>query len=88
MITLLKVHSKKFPLHAAARYGYIEAYFLILENFQNKNPEDYNRSVPLHFAAENGHLDLCKLILENLDNFQVEAPRIIHGECQYTVFKN
>ena len=38
---ILQVYNyQEFPLHAAAKYGYIETYSLILENFQNKNPED------------------------------------------------
>ena len=58
--------TKNFPLHSVAKEGHLEAYLLMFENVQNKNPIDFQGITPLHYAAQNGHLEVCQLILENV----------------------
>ena len=58
--------TKNFPLHSVAKEGHLEAYLLMFENVQDKNPIDFHGITPLHYAAQNGHLEVCQLILENV----------------------
>ena len=55
-----------FPLHSAAKNGYLEIWHLIVENVQEKNLRNHNGETPLHYAAQNGHLEICRLIIEKI----------------------
>ena len=86
---ILQVYNyQEFPLHAAAKYGYLETYSLILENYQNKNPEDDQKNIPMHYAAKYGQLDLCKLILKNLEYGWKKIPRISEHFIDYDHIMN
>ena len=40
---------------------------MIIDNVDDKNPQNCKKLTPLHNAARNGHFDICKLIIENVD---------------------
>ena len=54
------------PLHSAAVRGHLAAYQLIMENIENKNPQNVYKLTPLHVAARNGHFFVCELIINNI----------------------
>ena len=53
-------------LEYAATYDQLEAYILIADNCQDKNPKDSAGVTPLHHAALKGHYDICQWILNNI----------------------
>ena len=54
------------PLHFAAVRGHLAAYQLIMENIENKNPQNVYKVTPLHVAARNGHFFVCQLVINNI----------------------
>ena len=56
------------PFHLAAERGYLPVCQEIMENSDDKNPENIFGVTPLHKAAENGHLSVCQLIVVNVDD--------------------
>ena len=62
------LRSKSTPLHYSAMFGNFEISKLIIENEDNKNPQDILGITPLHAAATHGKLETCKLIMGNLTN--------------------
>lgn len=50
------------PLHFAAECGFLEICEMIMENMEEKNPQNNSWVTPLHEAASEGHLEVCKLI--------------------------
>ena len=54
------------PLLFAAYRGNLAAYQLIMENIENKNPQNVYKLTPLHVAARNGHFFVCELIINNI----------------------
>ena len=54
---------KTTPLHLAAKRGYLPVCQEIIEDADDKNPEEWLGWTPLHRAAQNGHLSICQLII-------------------------
>ena len=51
-----------YPFHFAAKHGFLEICEMIMENMEEKNPQNNSWVTPLHEAASEGHLEVCKLI--------------------------
>ena len=41
---------------------------LIIENVEEKNPEDKRGRTPIRYAVDRGHLEICRLIIENVED--------------------
>ena len=68
------------PLHEAAINGHVEVCRLILENIEEKNPNDNYGRTPLHLVAKfgrRGSVDVCRLLLENVRD---KSPRDNDGD--------
>ena len=48
---------------------------LIIENIDNKNPQDDHEVTPLHLAAQAGHFEICQYIIENVNEKNPENWR-------------
>ena len=55
-------------LHWAAEKRYFSVCELIMENVEDKNPQNGSGQTPLHLAAMEGHFEVCQLLLENTIN--------------------
>ena len=55
-------------LKLLAQTGMFEAFKLIFERTDEKNPADDYGMTPFHFAAKMGHFDIYKLIFDHLDD--------------------
>ena len=55
----------KFPLHSAARHGYLDIVKVLIESGANVEVKEENYDcTPLHYAASNEHLEITKLLVE------------------------
>ena len=60
------------PLHFAVGYsvkkrgGYFSVCKAMIENLNDKNPEDWDGCTPLHLAVVWGSFEICKLMIDNL----------------------
>ena len=63
-------------LHLAAGMGYTKICHLIINNVEDKNPQDLEGKTPLHLAAWNGHTETCQLIMGNVED---KNPADHHG---------
>ena len=78
--------SMSTPLHYSAMFGNFEISKLIIENENNKNPQDKLGITPLHAAATHGKLETCKLIMGNLTdknpkNKKGDTPLHFAAQC-------
>ena len=61
------------PYLIAVQKGHYETCENIIDNIEDKNPDDNpNKLTPLDVAADYGHSDICRLILKHLE---VKNPR-------------
>ena len=60
-------------LHAAAEKGHLELVKQLVENSEDKNPQDEHGYTPLHLAALGGHLDIVKFLLPFLSDKNPKA---------------
>ena len=80
------LRSESSPLHYSAMFGNFEISKLIIENENNKNPQDKLGITPLHAAATHGKLETCKLIMGNLTdknpkNKKGDTPLHFAAQC-------
>ena len=60
-------------LHAAAQKGHLELVKQLVENSEDKNPQDEHGTTPLHNAAEGGQLEVVKFLLPFLSDKNPKA---------------
>ena len=53
----------KMPLLIACSYGFIEVFYLLIENGADVNMSNSKAWTPLHCATRSGHLDITKALL-------------------------
>ena len=67
-------------LHYPAEKRYFSVCELIMENVEDKNPQNGSGQTPLHLAAMEGHFEICQLLLFgntiniNPKNFDDKTP--------------
>jgi hypothetical protein len=52
------------PIHAAARYGHTDVFFLLVEHLPNLDVQDRRGCTPLHRASFGGHVDIGQQLLD------------------------
>ena len=66
--SIIKNGFGKTALYEAAENGHAEIFKIILDMFEEKNPEDIYGQTPLHLAAQNGHAEIFKMILDVVED--------------------
>ena len=56
------------PFHTAAYNNRLSLCEVIIEQLQDKNPDNCHGLTPLHYAAWGGHLEICKLIMTSVQD--------------------
>ena len=57
------------PLHYAAYWGHYEAFQVIFDTIEDKNPMNEKCPMsPLHLAIQRGYFEICKLIIDKLED--------------------
>ncbi|KAG8187296.1 hypothetical protein JTE90_011669 [Oedothorax gibbosus] len=64
----------KFPMHYAARNGYILDIHELFDKGMSLNIRDSNNLTPLHYAAINGHLNVAKSLVAKNCDINIKAP--------------
>ena len=60
-------HNDLTPLHAAAIFGHLEIFIMILTEAEDKTPRDTSGWTPLHSAAFYGKINVCKAFFDYLE---------------------
>ena len=66
-------------LHAAARYGRVEIFTLIVSNTEELYPVDQKGATPIHMAAFNNQIEICRIVMGNTE-FSDKNPVDSHGK--------
>ena len=61
---IVSKHRNWTILHYFAGIGQMEMCRLMVEKFEDKQPQDIDGSTPYHLAAFIGHVELCRLLME------------------------
>ena len=81
VVALLEEHlDSKFPLHAAARTGDVEAITQLLDGGAEVDAEK-NGATPLFVACEGGHVDAARLLLERGAALKVDSSALCEGDA-------
>ena len=69
--------TQEFPLHAAARLGFVKALELMLGNIPDINIYIHGFGTALYYAAMGGHTDAVRLLLKNKAQVLPPKPHLV-----------
>ena len=83
MLEYNKTNEKDTALHLAAKNGHLSVCQLIVENVDDKNPEDNYGRTPLQFATSRHHLDIKELIENAIEYLKSRMPKNTNFKIEY-----